>query len=423
MNERLLQFIWQFQYFNKDNLRCTDGRLLHIQHPGIPNTNQGPDFSAGSIMIDNIKWVGNIELHIKASDWYSHQHQHDKNYSNIILHVVWQNDVPLTGDSKRPVATLELEPLVPVMMLHYYERLMHAQGFVPCRKELPLLSAIGWLGWKERLVAERLQRKAAVVLDLFKESGNHWEEVFWWLLAGNFGVKVNAQLFEQVAKSIPLNILAKHKNQLIQIECLLFGQSGLLNGSFLEDYPNLLQREYTFLAAKYALTPVNKAPDFLRMRPANFPTVRLAQLAALVYTSSHLFSKILEVTSVTELYSLFNTTANDYWHYHYTFDEPTTYKPKNLGKAMMSNLIINTIVPVMFAYGLYHKKQEVKETAIGFLQALPAETNSILHEWKTLGVSNTTAFDSQALLELKHEYCDGRHCLRCAVGNRLLKQA
>lgn len=423
MNERLLQFIWQFQYFNKDNLACTDGQPLFIQYPGILNANQGPDFSEAKITIGTTKWIGNIELHVKASDWNHHLHQQDKNYSNIILHVIWENDVQILDNYKKPFATLELQPLVSGIMLHHYERLMNAQGFVACQKDLPVLSEMGWLAWKERLVAERLQRKASLILELLKESGNHWEEVFWWLLASNFGIKVNAQLFEQIAKTIPLNILARHKHQLIQIECLLFGQSGLLNTSFTEDYPILLQREYNFFAAKYALAPINKMPDFLRMRPANFPTVRLAQLAALIFQSNHLFSKILEVTSAAELYKMFDVTANDYWHYHYLFDEPADYKPKNLGRVMVENIIINTVVPVLFAYDLYHQQQKIKDKAIHFLQSLTAEANTITKAWKTFGVANKSAFDSQALLELKHEYCDKRHCLNCAVGNKLLKQS
>ena len=268
------------------------------------------------------------------------------------------------------------------------------------------MSRVSWLSWKERLVAERLQRKANIVLANLEQAGNHWEEAFWWLLARNFGIKVNADAFEQMAKSIAVNILAKHKYQLNQLEALLLGQSGLLEGEFQEDYPKLLQREYRFIAKKHNLMPVHKAPDFLRMRPANFPTVRLAQLAALVQRSTHLFSKILETKDVGPLRKLLNVTANDYWHYHYHFDESLEYKPKNLGHSMTDNIIINTIVPVLFAYGMAHNAPQWKELAMQHLSQLSPEQNNITKAWKKLGVANDNALDSQALLELKQHYCD-----------------
>jgi hypothetical protein len=256
---------------------------------------------------------------------------------------------------------------------------------------------------------------------LLEQANNHWEEVFWWMLAKNFGMKVNADAFEQMAKNIGINVLAKHKYQQNQLEAILFGQSLLLRGDFKEDYPKLLQREYKLLSVKYGLKQISKAPDFLRMRPANFPTVRLAQLAALVYTSTHLFSRILEIETVNRLYELLDVTANDYWHYHYTFDEPTSYKPKNIGKTMTGNIIINTVVPVLFAYGSYHKNQQVKDKAVHFLSGIAAESNTITRQWQQRNVSNKTALESQALIELKNNYCNEKLCLNCAIGNKLLK--
>lgn len=422
MNENLLQFIWQFQYFNKNNLSTTEGIPLLILQQGQHNLNQGPDFKEAKIKIGGTIWAGNIELHINASDWFLHHHEKDKNYANIILHVVWNNDKAVPDKHENPLPTLELKSHVSKIMLQHYEQLMFTKGFVACESFLPLLSRVGWLSWKERLVAERLQRKAAIVLDNLQQANNHWEEVFWWLLARNFGMKVNADAFEQMAKSITVNILAKHKNQLNQLEAILLGQSGLLGGAFKEDYPNLLQREYQFIAKKHHLKPVHKAPDFLRMRPASFPTIRLAQLAALVQQSTHLFSKVLETKNLNALRQLLNVTANDYWHYHYQFDELLGYKPKNLGHAMTDNIIINTIVPVLFAYGLAHNAQQWKELAILHLSQLSAEQNNITKAWKQLGIPNDNALDSQALLELKNNYCNQKLCLQCAVGNKLLKE-
>ena len=421
MNEKLLQFIWQFQYFNKNELTTVDGTSLNIIHPGNFNHNQGPDFSEARIKLNNTVWVGNIEIHTEASQWHAHHHANDHNYSNIILHVVWKNDDDIKDANAQPIAMLELQPLVSKLMLQQYERLMNAKGFVACEDHLPALSSVGWLSWKERLAAERLERKALSILDNLQQANNHWEEIFWWQLAKNFGAKVNAAIFEQMARSLPVNILAKHKSQVIQLEALILGQANLLNKDFEEDYPKMLKREYKFLSNKYQLKPINKAPDFLRMRPANFPTIRLAQLAMLVYHSTHLFSKILEINDLDELRKLLDVTANDYWHYHYLFDQPTNYQLKNLGRTMTDNIIINTIIPVLFAYGMYHNTNEWKDKAIMYLSQLAAEKNKITNAWKEHNVSNENALESQALLELKNNYCDNKRCLQCAVGFKLLK--
>ena len=420
MTERLLQFIWQFQYFNRQALATEDGMPLQILHPGQLNTNQGPDFSEGKIKIGSTVWAGNIELHVKASDWHLHKHETDKNYNSIILHVVWQNDAAIQDVNGQAVQTLELQPYVPVIMLNKYAQLMEHTGFVPCENYLPVLSGIAWFSWKERLAVERLMRKSKEVLVLLRESNDHWEETFWWMLAKNFGIPVNAEVFQTLAKSISINILAKHKNQLHQLEALLLGQAGLLETEFSEDYAIMLQKEYRFLAKKYSLAQVNKASSFLRMRPANLPTVRLAQLAMLIHQSTHLFSRIKETKTVADVQALFSVTANDYWHYHYTFDEATPYSPKTLGRQMVNNIIINTVIPVLFAYGVNRNEQALKDIPIKWLLQLPAENNNITTRWKEKEVLNQNALDSQALIELKKNYCDKRLCLDCAVGNKIL---
>jgi hypothetical protein len=422
MNERLLQFIWQFQYFNKNELLTEQGETLTIIHPGHYNTHQGPDFHDAKIAIGNTTWAGNIEIHIKSSDWIRHNHTADKNYSNIILHVIWQNDSVISYDSGSVLPALSLHNLVPKLLLDRFRELMQHEAFVPCDAHLPVLDEMKWLAWKERMAVERLQRKSGLVLNLLKEANNHWEEVFWWLLARNFGMKVNADIFESVARSLPVSILAKHKNQIHQIEAFLLGQAGLLEHDFEEDYPRLLKREYLFYQKKYQLKPVNVKPFFLRMRPANFPTIRLAQLAMLVNKSSHLFSKIKEIDSVTAAKELLNVTANDYWHYHYKFDEAGEYHPKQLGKQMTENIIINTAVPVLFAYGLLNKEETIKDKALQWLTELAAEKNTITQKWTAHLVSNNNALESQALIELKNSYCNVRRCLECSVGNAVLRR-
>ncbi len=423
ISESLLQFIWQFQYFNKSGLFTIEGETLQIIFPGNLNVNQGPDFLEAKLKIGKTLWIGNVELHIKSSDWDLHNHGKDGNYSNIILHVVWLNNEKIKDANGKFLPALEMQHLVSKFMLQKYEQLMQSQGFVPCEKYLPCLSEISWLSWKERLIAERLEYRSSVILEYLKESGFHWEEVFWWLLARNFGIKVNSEIFEKIARTISINILAKHKNQIHQLEALLLGQAGLLQKNFNEDYPKLLQREYKFLQKKYNLVSSLMQPAFLRMRPANFPTIRLAQLAMLVNQSAHLFSKIKDAKSTVEVKKFLSITANDYWHYHYTFDEAAAYKPKKLGLQMIDNIIINTIIPVLFAYGIYANEQVWKDKAVVWLSELLSEQNSIITSWKTFGISSKTALDSQALIELKKNYCNEKLCLNCAVGNKLLKES
>ncbi len=421
MTEKLLHFIWQFQYFNKNELFTETGEPLQIIKQGFYNTNQGPDFCEASVKIDCIVLVGHVELHIHASDWYKHHHAEDANYRNIVLHVVWNNDKPVLDKFGKQLPTLVLQHRVAKVLLQRYEDLMNEGSSIPCKKFLPVLSEIGWLSWKERLVAERLETKSRKVLELFNESNHHWEETFWWMLAANFGIKVNSFVFETIARTIPINILAKHKNQIHQLDALLLGQANLLNGQFVDDYPNMLKREYNFLQKKYRLQQTAIAPAFLRMRPATFPTIRLSQLAMLVKTSSHLFSWCKQVDSVNELKEKFDVVANDYWHYHYRFDEITDYKPKNIGRQMVENIIINTIIPVLFGYGLYTKDEQYKEKAIRWLAELAPEHNSITKSWDGSGTTNANALDSQALIQLSNHYCMEKKCLQCAVGNKLLK--
>jgi hypothetical protein len=415
--EKLLQYIWQFQYFNKSELQTTAGEKLQIIFPGKLNSNQGPDFTNAQIKIDNTTLVGSIELHLKASQWNEHGHETDINYKNVILHVVFENDLQHSS-----VPVLELQSRISNLLLDRYADLMNSQSFIPCARSVSEVKEITWLSWKERLLAERLTRKSSIVFKFLEENNAHWEESFWWMLARNFGMKVNTEAFESMARSISVNVLAKHKNQIHQLEGLLFGQSGLLNYSFKEDYPRLLQREYQFLKKKYEFKSIHGQVHFLRMRPGNFPTIRLSQLAALIQNSAHLFSKVLETEKISDVKKLFDVTANDYWHYHYKFDEASSFKKKTIGNDMIENVIINTIVPVLFAYGLYHNEEKYKNKAIIWLEELSAEVNSITKGFSNLKLLNKSAFDSQAFIELKTQYCDHKHCLQCAIGNALLKK-
>jgi hypothetical protein len=417
MTERLLQYIWQFQYFNAKELQTTTGETLQVIHPGMYNSNQGPDFTDAKIKIDDTTWAGSIELHIQSSHWNNHRHSDDVNYRNVVLHVVWDDDVELS----LPFSTLVLQDKVSKILLGRYEDLMNATSFIPCEKMIQQVTDITWIAWKERLLVERLQAKTRVISGFLNSNNNHWEQTMWWLLAKNFGIKLNSAAFETIARSIPIGILARHKNQLHQLEALFFGQAGLLDGSFEEDYPKLLQREYRFLDKKYNLpkTKINLA--FLRMRPSNFPTVRLAQLAMLVHNSLHLFSRIKESTKLDEVRRLLAVTANDYWHYHYVFDETSAFKKKTLGLQMINNILINTVAPVLFAYGLHQDENVYKDKALRWLEETVAEKNSITRGFASLQLPVKNAFHSQAYIQLKNEYCNKKRCLDCAVGNKLLR--
>ncbi len=417
MTERLLQYIWQFQYFNYSDLQTEEGEPLQIIHPGSLNTNQGPDFTDAKIKINTTVWAGSIELHINASDWRNHKHSNDKNYKNVILHVVWQQDVQLN----LPCSTLVLQDKIPKVMLAKYDELMNADWFIPCEKHIEQVNSLTWQSWKERLLVERLETRTQLIFDHLQKNKNHWEETFWWLLAKNFGAHLNSIAFEKIAQSVSVNMLAKHKGQIHQVEALLFGQAGLLDCTFREDYPQLLQKEYAFLKKKYNLQKVEGSMIFLRMRPSNFPTVRLAQLAMLVHNSLHLFSKIKESSDIRAIKQLLQVTANDYWHYHYVFDETSAFKMKKLGEQMIDNIFINTVVPVLFGYGHYYGENVYKDKALQWLEAIKAEKNSITKGFESLHVENKTAFDSQALIQLKNEYCNTKRCLDCSVGNKLIR--
>lgn len=419
MTERLLQFIWQFQYFNRNDLCTDDGASLQIIHPGKYNTNQGPDFLEAIIKIEGTVLAGSIELHIKSSDWTRHGHHADSNYKNVILHVVWQH----AEEQELPfVPMLVIQSRISVFLLNQYDEWMQQVSFVPCAPAVKEVKEITWMAWKERLLAERLLRKSGYILQLLSANNNHWEETCWQLLARNFGMLINADAFENIARSVPVTILAKHKNQVTVLEALLMGQAGLLEDNFTDDYAKLLQREYLFHQQKYKLVKPACSVYFLRMRPAAFPTIRLAQLAMLVNHSNHLFSKIKETVIFKELTALLNVSANDYWHYRYRFDAPANYKIKNLGINMINNIIINTVAPVLFAYGLYHNEQTLKDKALQWLSQTGAEKNNITKGWQDLGIVNKHAYDSQSLIELKIQYCDRKRCLDCGVGNALLKR-
>ena len=416
MNELLLQYIWQHQLFNKQGLTTVQGHTLEILDRGIFNTNQGPDFLNGRVRLQNTTWAGHIEIHIKGSDWNRHEHSSDRNYDNVILHVVWDNDVLIP----REIPTLMLEDRVSTVVLERYRGMMHRNLFIPCENLFNQAEP----GQIDRMIngmmMVRLDRKADHVLQLLNGNGRHWEEVLWWMTARSFGGNINGDAFESIARSIPYQVIARHRAQIHQLECLLLGQADLLSGSMEDQYAIMLQKEYQFLLRKYKLNSNRIPVHFLRMRPQNFPTVRLAQLAMLMHINPHLFAIILQEESLKAISKLFEITANDYWHYHYRMNESTPMNVKSTGTAFIQSVIVNAVIPVVYCYGREQHDAAMMDRAISWLNQLPAERNTIASRFQQLGMTIDNAFKSQGALELKHTYCDQKLCLQCTIGKKLL---
>jgi hypothetical protein len=421
MTEDFLQFIWEQRLFETNNLETTDGEKVEVVDPGTRNTDSGPDFFNAKVRIDGTLWVGNIEIHRNSSDWMRHHHDTDGAYDNVILHVVDHFDKPIHRKNGSKIPALVLT--YPAHLLENYRHLLAARTWIPCQTRFhaidPFVLKIGF----NRLMIERLQDKTTEILERLALNQNNWNETFYQFLARNFGFKTNAMPFELLSKSLQVSILGKHKNNQQQIEALLFGQSGLLHQElFGDDYFLALRTEYEFLSKKYGLKPVaGHLWKFLRLRPVNFPTVRIAQLAALIHQSSGLFSEIIETDQLTRLQKLFDVRASAYWDHHYKFSSPSKHSSKHLGESAVNNLIVNTIVPFLFVYGEQNNKHFLKDRALEWLDQLPAETNSIITKWEGLGVQPLSAFETQALLQLKNRYCSEKRCLKCHVGNKIIR--
>lgn len=422
--ERFLHYIWQFQLFEHQGLQSADGELIQIIHTGLLNHHAGPDFLDARIQIGKTLWAGHIEIHKKSSDWLQHNHQEDGAYENVVLHVVYEHDQAIHRQDGTVIPTLALKDKIAENYIKKYWLLLQNQQWIPCQSqfkgvlEFPMRFSL----WLDRLVVDRLEQKTKPIHQLLAQNNNNWEQAFYQFLARGFGAKVNADAFEQLAKSLPLLILAKHKNNLTQLEALLFGQAGLLEKELEEEYPLALKKEYTFLQKKYKLHPLQASSwKFGRIRPANFPTIRIAQLAKLIQQSTHLFSKILEAETVKDIHQLFNLKLQNYWLTHYQFDKETQKRNKSLGKNAIDLLLINTIIPFLFVYAKAKADNSYQDKALNWLSQLPAETNSIVSNWENLGLKVTSAQDSQALLQLKNVYCNEKRCLECTVGDLIMK--
>ncbi|PHN03056.1 DUF2851 family protein [Flavilitoribacter nigricans] len=422
MQEDLLHFAWRLKRFDLSELHTTDGEPIEILHFGEANRHAGPDFLNARIRIGKTLWAGNVEMHLKASDWELHHHGADRNYDNVILHVVLEEDQLISRSSGEKIPCLELKKRIPNRVSRIYKSLLNNEYWIPCQHQFFHVNPAVKQFWLDRLLVERLEAKTDQMVDLLEQNQYDWELAFYQLLARNFGMRVNAEPFEQLARSLPLHLLQQYKDRLFRLEALLFGQAGMLEEELNDAYPRKLQQEYRFLRHKHQLQPIaGHQWKFLRMRPANFPTIRIAQLAMLLHQSAHLFSKMLAARDVKEIEHMFALKISNYWRDHYTFDKASRSRQKTLGKTAIHLLIINTIAPLLFLYGNWKKEEKFKDRALHLLEALPPEKNHIIEQWKTLGMSVDSAYASQALLQLKHRYCEKKNCLNCAIGNALLK--
>lgn len=423
MNESFLHYLWQFQYFDKNDLCSTQGEPVAILKIGSLNTNAGPDFADAKIKINGMEWVGTVEIHVKSSDWYVHHHEVDGAYENVVLHVVWENDKAVFRKDKTMIPTLELKSRVEDSIFKAYKKLVNSPSAIACEKTFPLVDVLTKLSMLDKALMERLENKSDLITKILKSNQGDWEETCYQLLARNFGFKVNAEPFYQLARSLPFKIILK-QNSLLQTEALLFGQAGMLETKTKDEYITNLYQEYQALAQKYSLKESRLNPSqwrFLRLRPANFPTIRIAQFASMLYSSKNIFSQMVSANSYRVIQQLLSAGQSAYWNSHYRFGKKAKDIVPDLGEMSIQNILINTVVPLLVAYGKYKDEQRLIDRGVEILQQLPPEHNNITRLWTALGLKVKTAFDSQSLIELYGNFCQKRQCLNCSVGITILK--
>jgi len=418
--EELLHFVWKNKLFSNKNLKTVQGRNLEIINFGFHNNDAGPDFINAKIKIDDTLWAGNVEIHIKSSDWFVHNHQNDKQYNNVILHVVYeyQKEVVTENGSEVPAFILPVDEKI----IEKYNLLKQNKNDISCGVNFIKTPEIILNPWIDVQLIQRLENKSSRINSILESNKGNYEETYYQVLASAFGFKVNSEPFEALAKSIPMQILAKNKDNLITLEAIFFGQAGFLESENTDQYFNKLATEYEYQKVKYKLKPLEKHLwKFLRLRPQNFPTLRIAQFAMLVHKSSGLFSKTLKTENLYELKELFNVKASEYWDTHYTFGKTGTKMVKNTGDNAVETIIINTVIPLLFIYGKNHDNQDIIDKALNFVDNMKPEVNSIIKKWLKIGFEFKTASQSQALINLHNEYCLKKRCTDCRIGTNIIK--
>lgn len=419
MKEEFLHFIWSQGLFKRPIVSDT-GETIEVIDPGTHNKDAGPDFLNARIKIDSTIWAGNVEVHTESVNWTKHKHHTDAAYNSVILHVVntYNQQTINSIGRKIPAIVLDFEPAL-------YDKYLKITGGklpVPCHHDLKQVDNFIVEMWLNTLIIERLEVKTDFIKTILFFTKNNWEETFYISLARNFGFKTNALPFELLAKSLPVKIISKYKHNLIQLEALLFGQAGFFESEPVDQYTLSLKKEYEYLQKVHQLKPLeNHIWKFLRLRPANFPTIRIAQLASLIHQSQHLFSKTIEAKNIEELYGLYDCAVSEYWNTHFSFGKETKREEKYIGKSSVFGIFINTVIPFLFLYGKLHGNATMIDKSIAMLEQLPAEKNHIIDSWAKEKVIVNNALKSQALLQLTNYYCNHKNCLYCQIGNTIIR--
>ena len=421
--ETLLHYVWKYKLYHRETLITLSGNPVSIIDTGVYNTHAGPDFFNAKVCIGNETWAGNVEIHSYASDWTKHGHHTDKAYNSVILHVVEYSDTEVYTENGRLIPQLILQ--IPEKIKINYEYLLSRETLIPCLSRIQDVPKLYLIDWMNALLIERLERKTGDLQKLLEEYKGDWGEVFYITLSRNFGFGINNDAFERLARNLRLKYVLKHKDSVLQVEALFFGQAGLLNedGEDKDDYYRFLKKEYDFLRQKFDLKPLESYIfKNLRIRPNNFPHIKIAQLAALIRTQESLFSKMLEQEDVQSLRNLFTSELTEYWNTHYQFGKTSPKRKKLIGLSAQNVILINTVVPVLFAYGKAKKQPHLQEKAIQLMETIKPESNYIVNEFAKVGICPCHAGDSQALIQLQKEYCEKKKCIFCRIGHKLLSK-
>ncbi len=420
--EQLLHYVWKHKIFPLKELKTTTGQQVEVIDTGLANTDAGPDFFNAKLKLDGVLWIGNIEIHERSSDWFKHGHHADAGYNSVILHIASEIDMEISRSNGERIPQIQL--ICPEAVRTNYKELLETDSYPPCYRIIPSLPPFTAHSWMTALQMERFEQKATLLNERLKRCQGNWEDAFFITLARNFGFGLNGDAFETWAHRLPFRAVDKHRNDLFQIEAIFFGQAGILEDSDGDGYYLRLKKEYTYLQHKFGLIPMDASLwRFLRLRPANFPHIRIAQLACLYHRAYGLLSRIMETETLQGVRDILKGGTSEYWLTHYTFGGSSPSRPKTLSNTSLDLLIINTVVTFLYAYGLHKGNRVLCARAGSFLEELKAENNYITRMWEQCGMKASNAADSQALIQLKKEYCDKKKCLYCRIGYEYLKRS
>ena len=420
--EQLLHYVWKHKIFPLKELKTTTGQQVEVIDTGLANTDAGPDFFNAKLKLDGVLWIGNIEIHERSSDWFKHGHHADAGYNSVILHIASEIDTEISRSNGERIPQIQL--ICPEAVRTNYKELLETDSYPPCYRIIPSLPPFTAHSWMTALQMERFEQKATLLNERLKRCQGNWEDAFFITLARNFGFGLNGDAFETWAHRLPFRAVDKHRNDLFQIEAIFFGQAGILEDSDGDGYYLRLKKEYTYLQHKFGLIPMDASLwRFLRLRPANFPHIRIAQLACLYHRAYGLLSRIMETETLPGVRDILKGGTSEYWLTHYTFGGSSPSRPKTLSNTSLDLLIINTVVTFLYAYGLHKGNRVLCARAGSFLEELKAENNYITRMWEQCGMKASNAADSQALIQLKKEYCDKKKCLYCRIGYEYLKRS